>query len=56
MAYNVSFSCDRCGVSYKCEDNVDYTTVAEIARGMAWLVDKRGWFCPFCKHKIREKM
>lgn len=56
MAYNVYFSCDRCGLTYNWVNKmIAYSTAVSIAREKGWQVGKRGWFCPFCKHKANRK-
>ena len=57
MSYNVYFACDRCGHTYNWVNiMIAYSTAVRIAREKGWQVGKRGWFCPFCKHKANQKI
>ena len=56
MAYNVYFSCDTCGATYNWVNHtVSQSTAARIARSDGWSVGKRGWFCPECRKKRRQR-
>jgi hypothetical protein len=56
MAYNVYFSCDRCGETHNWVNHmIAYSTAVRIAREKGWQIGKRGWFCSFCKHKANRK-
>ena len=57
MAYVVYFACDRCGNEGRAWVNysVSFSTCVSIARTDGWKVGQRGWVCPKCQAKMRNK-
>ena len=56
MAYNVYFSCDKCGITYNwINRSVGIGIAKSIARDKGWQIGKKGWFCPSCRTRTPKE-
>ena len=52
MAYNVYYSCDKCGNTHSwINHSVSFSIAKAMARSNGWEVGKRGWYCPKCRRR-----
>lgn len=55
MAYNVYFSCDKCGNTYNwINKSVSMSRAIKLARRKGWCIGKNGWFCSECRNNKKK--